>query len=325
MKTFLGTLILLFIFSVVTIELLLYANRRMRHANPAKLRKRVRGVSTGAQTAVEALDIVREKRKLSTVPLLNSILWSIPGIGALDRLTEQANVKYPLSVFVLLTLLFGLTGHLSILHLTRSPAASAAAAILIGGVPLLYLRIKKKKRMRKFLEQLPEGLELISRGLRAGHAFTTGMKLAAENFDDPLGTEFDETLDEINFGVSVPDALKNLADRVDCPDLSFFVVSVVIQRDTGGNLAEIIDSIARIIRERFKFEDKLRVLSGEARFSAKILVAMPLLVLVMLRLMNPDYGNVMYEEPLGKVMLGGAVVLMAFGIFVMMRMVKIEV
>ena len=199
------------------------------------------------------------------------------------------------------------------------------AAILLGGAPLYYLRMKKKNRMRKFLVQLPEGLELIARGLRAGHAFTTGMKLAADNFEDPLGTEFHETLDEINFGLSVPDALKNLADRVDCPDLSFFVVSVVIQRETGGNLAEIIESIARIIRERFKFEDKLRVLSGEARFSAKILVALPLFVLVWLRFLNPGYGNVMYEDSLGKMMLGGAAALMIFGIFVMMRMVKIEV
>ena len=200
-----------------------------------------------------------------------------------------------------------------------------AAAILFGVAPLYYLQIKKKRRMRRFLEQLPDGLELIARGLRAGHAFTTGMKLAAENFDDPLGTEFEETLDEINFGISVPDALKNLAHRVDCPDLSFFVVSVVIQRETGGNLAEIIDSIARIIRERFKFEDKLRVLSGEARFSAKVLVALPLCVLVALRFLNPDYGNVMYEEPLGRFMLAGAACMMLFGIFVMSRMVKIEV
>jgi tight adherence protein B len=325
MKVFLGTLFLMFIISVFTIELIVYANRRMRHANPTKLRKRVRGISKGDQTAAEALDILRKRRTLSSVPLLNSILWRIPGVSSLDRLVEQANVKYPLSVFVLLAVVLALTGYLVGSLIIRNPAASAGAAILFGGAPLFYLRSKKKIRMRKFLEQLPEGLELIARGLRAGHAFTTGMKLAADNFEDPLGTEFDETLDEINFGLSVPHALKNLAHRVDCPDLSFFVVSVVIQRETGGNLAEIIESIARIIRERFKFEDKLRVLSGEARFSAKILVAMPLCVLVGLRFLNPGYGNVMYEDSLGKMMLGGAAALMIFGIFVMMRMVKIEV
>ena len=136
MKVFLGTLFLMFIFSVFTIELFLYANRRMRHANPTKLRKRVRGISTGDQTAVEALDILQKKRKLSSVPLLNSILWRIPGVGALDRLVEQANVKYPLSVFVLLAVVLALTGYFVVSHLMRNPAASAVAAILLGGAPL---------------------------------------------------------------------------------------------------------------------------------------------------------------------------------------------
>ena len=325
MKVFLGTLFLMFIVSVCTIELLMYSIRRMRHANPTKIRRRVRGISTGEQIAGEPIDILRKKRQLSTVPMFNSILQRIPGVVALDRLVEQANVRYPLSVFVLLAVVLALTGYFVPSYVTRNPALSAVTGVVLGGAPLYYLIIKKKRRMRRFLEQLPEGLELIARGLRAGHAFTTGMRLAAENFDDPLGTEFDETLDEINFGVGVPDALKKLADRVDCPDLSFFVVSVIIQRETGGNLAEIIDSIGRIIRERFKFEDKLRVLSGEARFSAKVLVALPLFVLVVLRFINPDYGNVMYEEPLGRMMLAGAAFMMLFGSFVMMRMVKIEV
>ena len=179
--------------------------------------------------------------------------------------------------------------------------------------------------MQKFLRQLPEALDLIARGLRAGHAFTTGLKLASESFDDPLGPEFDETLDEINFGVGVPDALKNLARRVDCPDLRFFVVSVIIQRETGGNLSEIIESIARIIRERFKFDDKLRVLSAEARFSAKVLVAFPFLILIALRFINPEYVNLLFEDPMGRMMLGIAATMMCFGIFVMTRMVKIRV
>jgi tight adherence protein B len=325
MKVFLGTLFLMFIVSVFVIELFMYAIRRMRHANPKKLRKRVRGISVEDRTGLGALDILRKKRELSSVPFLNWILSRTPGVESMDRLVEQANVKYPLSVYVMLAVVFAIAGYFSLSYMMRNPAVAAVVAVLLGSAPLYYLVVKKRNRMRRFLVQLPEGLELIARGLRAGHAFTTGMKLAAENFDDPLGTEFNETLDEINFGISVPEALKNLVHRVDCPDLSFFVVSVVIQRETGGNLAEIIESIAHIIRERFKFEDKLRVLSGEARFSAKVLVALPLCVLVALRVLNPSYGNVMYEEPLGRMMLAGAAFMMLFGIFVMMRMVKIEV
>ncbi len=323
MKVFLGTLIAMFLVSILTIELLLYAYRRLNNPNPTKLRKRVRAISMGDHTA-EAPDILR-KKIFSSVPALNEILSRTPGVNALDRLVQQANVKYPPSIFALLALVLALAGYYVCFSMTRTPTTSLLAGALLGGAPLYYLVIKKRNRMHKFLTQLPEGLDMIARGLRAGHAFTTGLKLAAENFDDPLGTEFDETLDEINFGVSVPDALKNLAHRVDCPDLKFFVVSVVIQRETGGNLAEIIENIARIVRERFKFADKLRVLSAEARFSAKILVAIPFLILIGLRFMNPEYVGLLFEDPTGKKMLGVAGFMMFFGILVMARMVKIRV
>ena len=130
-------------------------------------------------------------------------------------------------------------------------------AVVAASLPLFYVQDPKKKREWPDLKNSsPKDWDLIARALRAGHAFTSGMKLAADEFGDPLGPEFEETLDEINFGVSVPDALKNLARRVDCPDLKFFVVSVILQRETGGNLAEIIENLAHLIRERFKFRGK---------------------------------------------------------------------
>lgn len=323
MKIFLGTLITIFLVSVLTIELFLYAYRRMKKSNPTKLRKRVRSISTGVAEE-EAPDILR-KRVFSSVPALNEILRRLPGVNALDQLVEQANAKYPLGFFAFLAVALALTVYYLCFLMTHNPLASLLVGLLSGSLPLHYLLIKKRMRMDKFLRQLPEALDLIARGLRAGHAFATGLKLAAENFGDPLGTEFEETLDEINFGVSVPDALKNLSQRVDCPDLKFFVVSVILQRETGGNLAEIIESIARIVRERFKFNDKLRVLSAEARFSMKVLIGLPLFVLVSLRFTNPEYVNLLFEEEMGKMMLGIAAFMMVFGIFVMTRMVKIRV
>ncbi|MBW1745720.1 MAG: type II secretion system F family protein [Deltaproteobacteria bacterium] len=146
--------------------------------------------------------------------------------------------------------------------------------------------------MEKFQRQLPEGLELIARSLKAGHAFPSSMKMAADEFDDPLGPEFEETINEINFGVNVPDALKNLAERVNCDDLKFFVISVILQRETGGNLAEIIEGLAYIIRERFKLYGKIRTLAAEGK---------------------------------GKIILGISAFMMALGIFVMKKLVNIEV
>ena len=179
--------------------------------------------------------------------------------------------------------------------------------------------------MEKFQAQLPEGLDLIARALRAGHAFTSGMKLAADEFDDPLGPEFTDTLDEINFGVSVSDALKNLASRADCPDLRYFVVSVILQRETGGNLAEIMESIAHIIRERFKFRGKVRTLSAEGKLSAIVLIAIPFFIVAVLRFTSPQYISALFSEPAGRVMGAVALVLMVMGIFVMKRMVSIKV
>jgi len=226
--------------------------------------------------------------------------------------------------FLLLMASLALAGYAGCSLVTRTYAIPAAAAVVSGAIPLLYLRFKKKKRIEKFKRQLPEGLDLIARALRAGHAFTSGMELVAEEFDDPLGPEFDKTLDEINFGVSVQDALKSLAGRIDCPELKYFVVSVILQRETGGNLAEIIASIARLIRERFRLEGKIRILTAEARLSAVILSVLPFVAVFALLLVNPEYQSIMFSQPMGRVMAGIAMLMMLVGMLVMRRMARLK-
>jgi tight adherence protein B len=166
--------------------------------------------------------------------------------------------------------------------------------------------------------------ELISRALKAGHAFTSGMKLAADQFGDPLGPEFEETLDEINFGVSVPDALRNLARRIDCQEIKYFVVAVILQRETGGNLAEIIESLAYLIREKFKLSGKVRALTAEGRLSAVILVLLPFCIVAYLRIVNGAYLELLFNHPMGRMMLTGSGVMMVAGIFVIRRMIQIK-
>jgi tight adherence protein B len=179
--------------------------------------------------------------------------------------------------------------------------------------------------MAKFERQLPDGLGLIARALRAGHSFASGMKLASEEFGDPLGPEFEETLDEINYGSSVQDALKNLIRRIDCPDLSFFVVSVILQRETGGNLAEIIEGLAHLIRERFKFRGKVRVLSADGRFSAIILIILPFFVLFIINFISPNHVNALLFDPIGRVLLGVAIFMMFIGVLFIRRIISIDV
>lgn len=311
----------IFMVSVFVIEMSIYAFRIVRNPDRGQVRKRLRRASS-TEHETEAPDILKH-RLLSEVPLLNRILSHIPGIQRLDLFLIQANSKYPLGVFILFTIVILLSSFLASSIITGNHALSAGIAVLLCGIPFFYLRFKKRKRMEKFKSQLPEGLDLIARALKAGHAFTTGLQLAADEFDDPLGPEFDETLDEVNFGVSVADALKSLADRIDCPDLKYFVVSVIVQRETGGNLAEIIESLAHLIRERFKLQGKVRILSAEGRLSAIILMALPFLIILGLRIVNPEYINILFEE--GRKMAIVAGILMILGVIAIKRMIKIKV
>ncbi len=179
--------------------------------------------------------------------------------------------------------------------------------------------------MAKFQEQLPDALDLIARALKAGHAFSGGLRMVAEEFGDPVGTEFRKTLDEINFGVGVDQAMKNLARRVDCADLQFFVVSVIIQRETGGNLAEILEKIAALVRERFKLYGKVRTLAAEGKLSAIILIALPFLIAFYFFLIQPEYISLLFRDPIGIAMLAGASIMMVIGVLMMRKMIQIRV
>jgi tight adherence protein B len=303
--------------------MLLYAKRSRHILNRKKIRRKLENTSS-LQSRNKTPDILR-KRVLSNVPVLHKILLYIPGVQRLERLVQQANVQSPPGVFVLLSSVLSLLGFYVCFLIKGNYIVSSVIAALLATIPFFYLRLKKNQRLQKFERQLPEGLEFIARAMRAGHAFTGGMKLAADNFDDPLGTEFGKVLDEINFGVSVADALKNLIGRVDHPDLKYFAVSVILQRETGGNLADIMESIARIIRERFKFNDKLRVLSAEGRLSATILVCLPFFVVIALQFINPKYITSLTTEYAGKIMLAISASLILLGTFAMKRIIKIDV
>jgi tight adherence protein B len=313
----------IFIASVLIIELLFYSFRTIRNPDRTRIRKKLKKISTPDQEA-EATDLLR-KRILSEVPLLNRILLRITMIERLDRLRYLANAQLPAGFFILLALLFASAGFVGFYLMKIDLMLNVPLAIFIGTFPFLYLYIKKNKRMKKFQVQLPEALDLMARSLRAGHAFSTGMKLAAEEFEDPLGPEFSVTLDEINFGLGVPDALNNFVNRVECQDLNFFVVAVILQRETGGNLSEIMENIAYLIRERFKLYGKVKTLAAEGKLSMWVLLALPFFIIGALFVVNPAYIMDLFIEPVGRIMCGIALVMMFIGYLVMRRMVNIEV
>jgi tight adherence protein B len=315
--------LVIFIVCIFVIEMCFYAYRISGGAERRQIRRRLETVSSGMP--VNKIPEILEKRVLSEIPSVNRLLSHIKVVERLERLVKQANVKHSLGFFILLSFLLASMGYLGTVLVRKNHVLGLMVAVPLGVTPLLYLRRKKKKRMRKLQNQLPDGLEMIARALRAGHAFTTGMRLTADEFDDPLGTEFSEALDEINFGVSVADALANLATRLDSPDIRYFVISVLIQRTTGGNLAEILENIARLIRERIKFQGKVRVLSAEGKLSAVILIALPFVIVLALSFLGRNYIYVLWAEPAGRIMAGVAMIMMIFGALIMKKIVTIEV
>jgi tight adherence protein B len=314
---------IIFFIAIIIIELLIYAVRNMRSVNCAKIRKRLRK-HTYEKNKTGQIDIVK-RRVLSDIPFLNKMLLKIPGISALDSLTIKANSTYPAGFYILLALFLGTVGFMGINFFLLNRLLSLFLAFSLTCTPFLQLYALKQKRMEKFRNQFPEALDLIARALKAGHSFNSGMQLAADEFDDPLGSEFDEALGEINFGVSVANALKNLARRIECPELKYFVVAVILQHETGGNLAELIESLANLIREKFKFQGKVRTLSAEGRLSAIILVSIPFFIATYLHLQSPEYLCILFSAPFGRFMVGAAGVMMVIGILIIKRMVTIKV
>jgi len=270
------------------------------------------------------LEIVRNE-SFSGIPWLNDLLIKVRRFQALRVLHRQADCRMPLGIFVLATPLLALSGFMLVLSMHGPFVVALLVAVVAGALPAGYLYWLKSQRMAKFERQLPEALELVSRALRAGHAFSVGLKLVGDEAADPIGIEFKRVFDEVSMGVALPQALKNMTDRLNCVDLRFFVTAVLVQRETGGNLAEIIESLAGLIRRRFELQLKVRALSAEGRFSAIILCALPLVVGGVLYKMNPDYMLTLFTDPMGQNMVMVGSFLMVTGAIIMKRMVAIKV
>ena len=270
------------------------------------------------------LNIVR-KELLSDIPWLHDLLITMRRFQPLRLLHRQADCRVPLGIFVLATPLLALGALLLALSMRQPLLLALLLAAVLGALPAGYLYWLKSRRMAKFERQLPEALELISRALRAGHAFSVGLKLVGDEAADPIGIEFKRVFDEMSMGVALPQALQNMTDRLDCVDLRFFLTSVLIQRETGGNLAEIIDSLAGMIRKRFELLLKVRALSAEGRFSGIILLGLPIVVGFLLYEMNPEYMGLLFTDPIGQNLVMVGSFLMVTGAIIMKRMVVIKV
>ncbi len=309
--------LLVFIALLVLIEVVLGWAKKSPEKKQAE--KRLREL-TAKRYEIEEIELVKTV-KYSDIPMLDSLL-RLPVFRSMVKAVEQADVKRPLGFFILLTLIAVAVG----IALTKTNLPfGIIVAVVLGIMPSVYVHFKKKKRMAKFEKQLPDAMDLIARSLRAGLAFSAGLKIVSDEFPDPVGIEFGKTVSEINFGIATDEALKNFASRIDIPDLRFFVISVILQKETGGNLAEILENIARLIRERFKFLGKVRTLSAEGKFSAYVLIAIPICLAIIIAIVNPDYIKTLKDEPAGNVMAVGAIVMMIIGSLILRKMIRLKV
>jgi tight adherence protein B len=288
-----------------------------------RVARRLRNVmgSEGSELAVS----ITKERLLARDPKLHVFLQRLPGVSALDRLLLQSGRSWyvaRLTAFILAAALAGwIVAAIVSLPWWLQPLMIAAFAAL----PVAEVARAKAKRLLKVEQQLPDALDMMGRAMRAGHAFPTALKMVADEMGAPIAGEFRMVFDEVNFGVAMPTALMNMAQRVPSTDLHYFVVAVLIQRETGGNLTELLTSISKIIRDRIKLLGQVRVMSAEGKMSAWVLGGLPFAVGIMMYISNPAFLMLLFTDPTGRKMVGIAAVLMVLGFFAIRKISRIRV
>lgn len=263
-------------------------------------------------------------RKYSNIRILNTLLTVLPGVRKLDELLQQSGVKMLVGMLLLSSLTLGIVGYLASVTLLRRELLAMAIGCGIAFSPCLSLMYRRKQRRAQFEALFPDALDLMGYALKAGHSIMASLKMVAEEIKDPIAEEFGRVVEEINFGRSVDDSLRAMAGRIDSVELRYFVTSVIIQRETGGNLVAILENISEVIRKKFRFRERVRALSAEGKISAIILIILPIVVATAISVMNPKYVRLLITDPIGPYLIAGALVLLCVGSLAMYRMIQLD-
>jgi len=256
---------------------------------------------------------------------LEPMLARLPRLHDVQRMMQQGGTKWSLSTFFLLTLGLGVAAGIAGLLMTQYWLFALVAAVIGAFLPYLTVKRRAVKRIRLFEEQLPGAIDLIGRAIRAGHPLSAGLKMVSEEAQDPAAEEFRQVFEEQRFGLPFDDSMYGLADRVPLVDIRILITAILIQREVGGNLAEVLDNLAAVIRERFKIRRQLRVITAQGRLSGYILAVMPIAVGFAIFLLNRPYVMILFEHPIGKLMAVSAVILQILGYLWIRKIVDIEI
>ena len=302
-----------------------------RSAQARLLRERLATVQeAAARQPSEELALVRDEM-LSKIPAIDNLLRRSSRISNLQPFLEQANLKIRAGNILMLCVSSGLgLGVIGFLMASSLPPNQAllfgAVGVVLGGfLPYSYASYRRTKRFQKFEELFPEAIDTLARAVRAGHAFTTALELIANELSEPVASEFRKLFEEQKFGLPVRDALMNLAERVPLVDVKFFVTAVMLQRETGGNLAEILDNLSYVIRERFKIMRQVRVYTAQGRLTMMLLMGLPPVIVITMLTTSPAFIRPLFADPIGHFLVVAGIVLQTLGYFVIRKIIRIQV
>jgi tight adherence protein B len=325
-------IIAILVFAVVAMGVFAVASLLdQRSAQARLLRERLATVKDGATPQPsEELALLRDEM-LSRIPALDNLLRRSSKISDLQPFLEQANLKIRAGNILVLCLVCGVllagAGFLMAGSLPPNQALLfAMVGLVLGGVlPYSYASYRRTKRFQKFEELFPEAIDTLARAVRAGHAFTTALELIANELSEPVASEFRKLFEEQKFGLPVRDALMNMTGRMPLVDVKFFVTAVMLQRETGGNLAEILDNLSYVIRERFKIMRQVRVYTAQGRLTMMLLMGLPPVIVVTMLLTSPAFIRPLFSDPIGHALVVAGIVLQTLGYFVIRKIIQIQV
>lgn len=274
--------------------------------------------------AEEELALLRDEQ-LSQIPAIDSLLRRSARVGNIQKMLAQAGMSLRAGNFLALSALTGVVATF-LAYAFSKRVEIAWVAMLVGFVlPYSYASYRRNKRFEKFEELFPEAIDTLARAVRAGHAFTTALEMITDEVAEPVAGEFRQLFEEQKFGMPVRDALMNLTERMPLVDVKFFVTAVMLQRETGGNLAEILDNLSYVIRERFKIQRQVRVYTAQGRLTMALLMGMPPIIVTVMMVLNPSFIRPLFADPIGHMLLVAGITLQTVGYFVIRKIIRIQV
>jgi tight adherence protein B len=319
-------LIALLVFAVVALATFAVGSLLdQRRAQSRLIKDRLATVQKAPERGPDAELALLRDEQLSKIPALDTLLRRSARVSAIQDALLQAGMKLRAGNFLVLCLICGAVAGLAVAVVSGNPAIGWAALMLAAFLPYAFVSYRRQKRFEKIEELFPEAIDTLARAVRAGHAFTTALEMISNEISEPLAGEFRQLFEEQKFGMPVRDALMNLTERVPLVDVKFFVTAVMLQRETGGNIAEILGNLSYVIRERFKIQRQVRVHTAQGRLTMALLMGMPPVVVAILAVFSPDFVRPLFYDPIGHSLLVVSIALQTIGYFVIRKIIRIQV